>query len=153
MEKNGVIVERAGRNIVADETLFYTIQEVSEKLGIPIPKLRRWDQEGVLKAQRSFGGHRRYLRELIDRLAAQTLSPDKSSKQLATIKKSLAEKQRIIQLLLESEHRYRDLVETSHDLVWTTDPQGRFTYLNNAAREIFGLPPRDLAGPGPQHPH
>lgn len=146
MDKNGLIVERSGRSFVADETLFYTIQEVSEKLAIPIQKLRRWDQEGVLKAQRSFGGHRRYLRELIDRLAAQAISPDKSSKQLATIKKSLAEKQRIIQLLLESEHRYRDLVETSHDLVWTTDPQGRFTYLNNAAREIFGLPPRDLHG-------
>ncbi len=146
MEKNGVIIERAGKTFVADDSLYYTIQDVSGKLGIPIQKLRRWDQEGVLKAQRSFGGHRRYLRELIDRLAVQSLSPDKSTKQLATIKKSLAEKQRIIQLLLESEHRYRDLVETSHDLVWTTDPQGRFTYLNNASREIFGLPPRDLHG-------
>ena len=146
MEKNGVIVECEGKTYVADENLYYTIQDVSEKLSIPIQKLRRWDQEGVLKAQRSFGGHRRYLRELIDRLAAQSLTPDKSSKQLATVRKSLAEKQRIIQLLLESEHRYRDLVETSHDLVWTTDPQGRFTYLNNASREIFGLPPGDLHG-------
>lgn len=146
MENNGVIIERAGKTFVADESLYYTIQDVSEKLGIPIQKLRRWDQEGVLKAQRSLGGHRRYLRELIDRLAVQSLSSDKSTKQLATIKKSLAEKQRIIQLLLESEQRYRDLVETSHDLVWTTDPQGRFTYLNNASREIFGLPPRDLHG-------
>ena len=146
MRNDGVIIERVGKSIVADENLFYTIQEVSEKLGIPIQKLRRWDQDGVLQAQRSFGGHRRYLRELVDRLAAQSISPDKQSKQLATIKKSLAEKQRIIQLLLDSEHRYRDLVETSHDLVWTTDPQGRFTYLNNAAREIFGLTPRDLSG-------
>ncbi len=146
MQKNGFIIEKSGKSFVADENLYYTIQDVSRKLGIPIQKLRRWDQEGVLKAQRSLGGHRRYLRELIDRLAAQTLSPDKSSKQLATIKKSLAEKQRIIQLLLDSEHRYRDLVETSHDLVWTTDPQGRFTYLNNAAREIFGLPPQELHG-------
>jgi diguanylate cyclase (GGDEF)-like protein/PAS domain S-box-containing protein len=30
--------------------------------------------------------------------------------------------------------------------VWTTDPRGRFTYLNNAARDIFGLSPRDLNG-------
>ena len=146
MKNQGVITERSGKNYVADENLFYTIQEVSEKLGIPIPKLRRWDQDGVLQAQRSLGGHRRYLRELIDRLAAQAISPDKTSKQLATIKKSLAEKQRIIQLLLESEQRYRDLVETSHDLVWTTDTQGRFTYLNNASREIFGLSPRELNG-------
>ena len=146
MDKNGVITYRSGIAVVADDSLYYTIQEVSEKLSIPIPKLRRWDQEGVLKAQRSLGGHRRYLRELVDRLASQSLSPDKSTKELATIKKSLAEKQRIIQLLLDSEHRYRDLVETSHDLVWTTDPQGRFTYLNSAARDIFGLPPRDLSG-------
>jgi diguanylate cyclase (GGDEF)-like protein/PAS domain S-box-containing protein len=66
--------------------------------------------------------------------------------ELATVKRSLAEKRRIIQLLLESENRYRDLVETSHDLIWTTDAQGRFTYLNNAAHEIFGLPPKDLMG-------
>jgi len=146
MDDNDVIIDRSGRAIVADESLYYPIQEVSEKLSIPIQKLRRWDQDGVLKAQRSIGGHRRYPKELIDRLAAQAISPDKANKELATIKKSLAEKSRIIQLLLESEHRYRDLVETSHDLVWTTDTQGRFTYLNNAARDIFGLPPRDLSG-------
>ena len=146
MKNHDISLARTEHTIVADEGLYYTIQEVSERLGIPIQKLRRWDQDGVLTAQRSFGGHRRYLRELIDRLAAQSISPDKTSKQLATIKKSLAEKQRIIQLLLDSEHRYRDLVETSHDLVWTTDPQGRFTYLNNAARDIFGLAPRDLSG-------
>jgi len=52
-------------------------------------------------------------------------------------------KRRIIQLLIESEGRYRDLVETSHDLIWQTDAEGRFTYLNAAAHEIFGLAPRD----------
>jgi diguanylate cyclase (GGDEF)-like protein/PAS domain S-box-containing protein len=37
-------------------------------------------------------------------------------------------------------------VETSHDLIWTTDSQGRFTYLNNGALDIFGMQPRDLLG-------
>jgi diguanylate cyclase (GGDEF)-like protein/PAS domain S-box-containing protein/excisionase family DNA binding protein len=126
----------------------YSIQEASELLGIPIPKLRRWDEQGVLVALRTAGGHRRYSKELIDRLAASsTVGPtDRTSQELATVKRSLAEKRRIIQLLLESEHRYRDLVETSHDLIWVTDNEGRFTYLNNAAHEIFGLPPKDLLG-------
>lgn len=126
----------------------YSIQQVSEMLGIPIQKLRRWDEQGVLVASRTDGGHRRYSPELIDRLAASGFSAnnDKTNKELATIRKSLAEKRRIIQLLLESENRYRDLVETSHDLIWTTDAQGRFTYLNNAAHEIFGLTPKDLIG-------
>lgn len=126
----------------------YSIQEAAERLGIPIQKLRRWDEQGVLVAVRTQGGHRRYSKELIDRLAASTLSSDaeKTSQELATIKRSLAEKRRIIQLLLESENRYRDLVETSHDLIWATDADGRFTYLNNATHDIFGLPPNDLIG-------
>jgi diguanylate cyclase (GGDEF)-like protein/PAS domain S-box-containing protein len=117
-------------------------------LGIPIQKLRRWDEQGVLVAGRTHGGHRRYSRELIDRLTGTGLGAanDKATKELATIRKSLAEKRRIIQLLLESENRYRDLVETSHDLIWTTDAQGRFIYLNAAATAIFGLAVKDLVG-------
>jgi len=134
--------------VVSNPETEYSIQQVSEMLGIPIQKLRRWDEQGVLVAGRSHGGHRRYSRELIDRLTASGLgaASDKTSKELATIRKSLAEKRRIIQLLLESENRYRDLVETSHDLIWTTDSSGRFTYLNAAALTIFGLAPKDLIG-------
>ena len=126
----------------------YSIQDASERLGIPIQKLRRWDEQGVLVALRTDGGHRRYSKELIDRLAASGLTgtAEKASEELATVKRALAEKRRIIQLLLESENRYRDLVETSHDLIWATDAQGRFTYLNTAANDIFGLAPKDLIG-------
>jgi len=133
---------------LSPSALEYSIQEASELLGIPIPKLRRWDEQGVLVAVRTTGGHRRYSKELIDRLAGSAIggASDKASQELATVKRSLAEKRRIIQLLLESEHRYRDLVETSHDLIWVTDVEGRFTYLNNAAHEIFGLPSKDLLG-------
>ena len=126
----------------------YGIQQAAELLGIPIQKLRRWDEQGVLVATRTVGGHRRYSKELIDRLAASLLSSgaEQSTRELEAIKRTLAEKRRIIQLLLESEGRYRDLVETSHDLIWITDAQGRFTYLNNAAHDILGLAPKDLIG-------
>ena len=137
------------RGIVLDKPVMeYSIQQVSEMLGIPIQKLRRWDETGVLTAARTEGGHRRYSKELIDRLADTGLAAGggKASKELAEIRKSLAEKHRIIQLLLDSENRYRDLVETSHDLIWTTDAQGRFTYLNGAAHDVFGLGPKDLIG-------
>jgi len=138
---------RQGGSVSASD-MEYSIQETSELLGIPIQKLRRWDEQGVLVALRTSGGHRRYSKELIDRLAASGLSAsaEKTSKELATVKRALAEKRRIIQLLLESENRYRDLVETSHDLIWATDAQGRFTYLNTAAHDIFGLAPKDLIG-------
>ena len=126
----------------------YTIQEASAKLGVPVQKLRRWDSQGVLVAGRTDGGHRRYSREIIDGLAGSSLGVvnDRYEDELATARKTLREKRRIIQLLLESESRYRDLVETSHDLIWTTDAQGRFTYLNKGALDIFGLQPKDLIG-------
>jgi diguanylate cyclase (GGDEF)-like protein/PAS domain S-box-containing protein/excisionase family DNA binding protein len=127
----------------------YTIQEAAARLGIPVQKLRRWDAAGVLVARRTDGGHRRYAREIIDGLAASTIPApreDKQNDELAAARKSLKEKRRVIQLLLESEARYRDLVETSHDLIWTTDAIGRFTYLNNGSIDIFGLQPKNLIG-------
>ncbi|MBI2314210.1 MAG: EAL domain-containing protein [Betaproteobacteria bacterium] len=126
----------------------YSIQEASVRLGIPIQKLRRWEKQGILVARRTRGGHRRYARELIDNLVESLPSPvtDRHSDELAAIKRELKEKRRIIQLLAESESRYRDLVETSHDLIWATDAQGRFTYLNSASVEIFGIAPKELIG-------
>jgi diguanylate cyclase (GGDEF)-like protein/PAS domain S-box-containing protein/excisionase family DNA binding protein len=133
---------------MAQDETEYTIHEAAARLGIPLQKLRRWDAQGVLVARRTDGGHRRYAREIIDGLASSSVLPreDKHNDELAQARKSLKEKRRIIQLLLESESRYRDLVETSHDLIWTTDSLGRFTYLNNGCVDIFGLQPKELIG-------
>jgi len=130
---------------MAKEDFEYSIQEAARRLGVSIQKLRRWDDKGALVGRRTEGGHRRYPRDLIDSITtreADNARPD----ELESIKQSLEGKRRIIQLLLQSERRYRDLVETSHDLIWATDAQGRFTYLNNAAVEILGLDPNDLLG-------
>ena len=127
----------------------YTIEQTSQLLGISAQKLRRWDEQGILGALRTEGGHRRYPKEVVDRLVRANNGgglAEKTSRELASVKRTLAEKRRIIQLLIESEGRYRDLVETSHDLIWQTDAEGRFTYLNAAANEIFGLAPPDLLG-------
>ena len=126
----------------------YAIEQTSRLLGISAQKLRRWDEQGILGALRTEGGHRRYPKEVVDRLVLANGGgfAEKTSRELASVKRTLAEKRRIIQLLIESEGRYRDLVETSHDLIWQTDAEGRFTYLNAAAHEIFGLTPPDLLG-------
>lgn len=48
--------------------------------------------------------------------------------------------------LISSERKYRDLVETSQDLVWCLDRDGRFTFINQAARQIYGCEPFDVIG-------
>jgi diguanylate cyclase (GGDEF)-like protein/PAS domain S-box-containing protein len=49
--------------------------------------------------------------------------------------------------LQKSEALFRNLVETSNDLVWSIDAAGRWTYLSPAAaRRIYGYRPVDLFG-------
>lgn len=47
--------------------MLLTISEVSERLGITIDSLRKWERKGILKPIRTPGGHRRYSEEDITR--------------------------------------------------------------------------------------
>ncbi len=47
---------------------------------------------------------------------------------------------------VESERRYRDLVENSNELIWSADALGRWTFVNAAARRIYGCEPEAMVG-------
>lgn len=48
------------------------------------------------------------------------------------------EKRNLEEKVLRSEERYRTMVETAHDIVWTLDTQGNFTFINSRGEEITG---------------
>jgi len=49
--------------------------------------------------------------------------------------------------LRDSERNYRELVETSNDLIWAADAQGRWTFVNrSAALKIYGYKPEEMLG-------
>lgn len=48
--------------------------------------------------------------------------------------------------LRESERKYRLLAEHSADVIWTMDPQMRFTYTSPSVERLFGYAPEDLLG-------
>ena len=48
--------------------------------------------------------------------------------------------------LRESEARFWDIIETAHDLAWSTDREGRWTYLNQATRHIYGCDAEQMLG-------
>lgn len=56
------------------------------------------------------------------------------------------ERQRAEVALARSEQQYRHLVETSQDLIWSMDRQLRITFINQAARHVFGCEPEYLIG-------
>ncbi len=48
--------------------------------------------------------------------------------------------------LARSELKYRNLVETSSDLIWSVDCEGRWTFVNQASRHIHGYEPEEMLG-------
>jgi PAS domain S-box-containing protein len=62
------------------------------------------------------------------------------------VAKDVTDRKRSEERLRESERKYRDLVETSSDLIWSVDTHGRFTFVNRAARRIYGYEPEEMLG-------
>ncbi len=60
--------------------------------------------------------------------------------------RDMRERDRLEQELSRSEERYRFLIERSPDAVFSTDAEGRFTFLSAAIERMTGLPADDLLG-------
>ncbi|MEG4623386.1 PAS domain S-box protein [Microcoleus sp. w1-18aA5] len=48
--------------------------------------------------------------------------------------------------LAESEEKYRHLVETSQDIIWSCDAEGHLTFVNQAVKQIYGYEPEEMLG-------
>jgi len=78
---------------------------------------------------------------------ARTLNPEAPQEAAIIVFSDVAERRAAERALKESEALYRSLVETSNDLVWSIDAEGRWTYLNpEAVRRIYGCRPAALLG-------
>jgi len=56
------------------------------------------------------------------------------------------QRKRVEEALSNSEKKYRNLVETSQDLIWSVDVEERFTFVNQAAKRIYGYEPTETLG-------
>jgi PAS domain S-box-containing protein len=59
---------------------------------------------------------------------------------------SAIENARLTRGLAAAEARYRYLVERSPDVVWSTDAEGRFTFVNATSKRLLGWAPEELMG-------
>lgn len=58
----------------------------------------------------------------------------------------ISDRKRIEMALMESEEKFRRLVEGAKDLIWSTDANWRFTYLSPQFQPLFGFEPNDWIG-------
>lgn len=91
------------------------------------------------------------------RALARAVNPEAPVESAIVVFSDVTERHAAEQALRRSEALYRSLVETSNDLVWSTDLEGRWTYLNPAAvqriyecsaADLVGTPAHELAAPG-----
>ena len=62
------------------------------------------------------------------------------------VARDISERERLQGQLRQSEERYRFLVEGSPDIVFTTDAEGRFTFLSEAIQRMTDYRPDELVG-------
>ena len=60
--------------------------------------------------------------------------------------RDIGERERLERELRDSEVRYRYLVQSSPDLVWMTDDEGRLTFVSDQSGAILGWEPEELIG-------
>ena len=62
------------------------------------------------------------------------------------LKKEAQERKRVEEGLRESEEKYRTIVETANEGIWTVDAERKTTYVNNKMAEMLGYSPEEMIG-------
>jgi PAS domain S-box-containing protein len=89
------------------------------------------------------------LEEVLARVEHQLrlrLQEKQLSEQNARLQQEIEERKQAEVALAQSEQKYRNLVEASQDLIWSTDAQGRYTFVNGAVKQIYGYESEDMLG-------
>jgi len=60
--------------------------------------------------------------------------------------RDITERARADELLRKSEERYRRVIETAHEGIWTIDAEGRTTYVNQRIADLLGYAPAEIMG-------
>ncbi len=68
----------------------------------------------------------------------QSLMADKERQRI------FQERETLMKTLEESKERFRNLIETTSDWIWETDPQGKYTYSSPQMQNLLGYQPEEI---------
>lgn len=124
-----------------DELLHKRITDVEERSG------GQFNATGLrtgLHHQRSTHRHRDG--RLIQLESSVVVVRDGERRMMVCFARDVTERVRAEEALVRSEEQYRNVVETSRDLIWSIDAEGRWRFLNTATREVYGYEPEEMLG-------
>ncbi|MBD3391800.1 MAG: response regulator [Chitinivibrionales bacterium] len=78
-------------------------------------------------------------------MSADSGRPIRSRQSEAQLKKAVADLEKTVRSLLDSEERYRTLLALVPDIVYSVDPRGNFTFLSRSIHSL-GYEPAELMG-------
>ncbi|MEZ5541133.1 MAG: EAL domain-containing protein [Pseudomonadota bacterium] len=141
-----IVVDGKGRvrtfNPAAERLFGYSVTEIRHRLLYPLlPDLFNTAHEIRLVAgEREMEGRHRNGTSI---QMSVRVSPMRSNgeRMYTCMVADITRRKSMEQQLRNAERRYRDLVETAHDMVWTLDTDGRLTYVNRACTSIYGYAP------------
>ena len=114
--------------------------EWSQKLYQKLAQEAGSREQGMFRLRHSNGTWR-----WMEAIATNMLN-EPSVKAIVINYRDITERKEAADALRESQIKYQNLVETSHDLIWSVDTDGRITFLNGAAKDIYGYEPEELIG-------
>src|SRR5437667_7965780 len=94
------------------------------------------------------GFHRPSRQDLVWLLvsADPQLGPDRRVTRVVCTFIDITARRQATERLRESEARYRQLVETAHDIIYRADANGYFAYVNPVTSRVLGYAPAELVG-------
>ncbi|NOZ76773.1 MAG: PAS domain S-box protein, partial [Euryarchaeota archaeon] len=138
------------------ERLFgYTREEaLGRSIDIIIPERFRGEHERVLAQVREEGSLRRHMTlrvardgtEVPIKMAAGAIERDGELVGLSLVLQDISEEKEAIRAVVEAEREYLSLFESSMDIIFSLDGEGRFTSINAAFERTTGLDRREFIG-------
>lgn len=120
-EANGVIaVHQCDRQRLWTAADIELIESIAGQLGIALAQAKLLEQEKLARAE-------------LDR-------------QNLLLQQEIHERLYTEAALKNSESKYRRLVETSQDIIWSVDISGQITFVNPAVKHIYGYEPEEMIG-------
>ncbi|MEB3827105.1 PAS domain S-box protein [Phormidium sp. CCY1219] len=95
-------------------------EAIAAQLGIAIAQVQMLDREKQARAHRD--------------------------RQNQLLQREITERQLAQEALKQSEQKYRALVDSSEDVIWSVDRRGCFTFVNPAVEKIYGFTPAQMLG-------